>query len=469
MSPDAISWIPPGVDSLNYTKNCTTFARFVHEVIGGQQELSVMDQFPANTNWMAASTETTVEMLRAALPPELSAKSTAALLMQWYLDNQNLLMVVEFEGNSDLIGQGVITSYLMEACMVVFYTFATFIWVWRPTPRPARSIGDRMLLAFRGTLSDFKRSAAVFALTVLAATFVNLSEPTQATITPFEIQLASLVSIFSCFAVYVLTILETWITRRRSRLSAALCVVLLTLNIIEAAMTGLWGNSILGPNPLDIFASRFCVEDETRTLAWELGSVFYFSGIVYFVVLVSWCLSWVTERYLTSWIAEMVLFRPAGTARRQAMDRNSDHLPRGSRLALGIARLRRRPAAKAAVLFVTFGEMYAALVTTMTLRYRLHFSDEASRWTFGQVLAVGTWIPVMIEWSYIFLYGMKEGLEGRMPDEYGALYVSDAENGPLELEESGRDDNLSSGGAASQLSFGVTPVDLALSNEKEQQ
>ncbi|KAK7977108.1 hypothetical protein PG996_003180 [Apiospora saccharicola] len=41
-----------------------------------------------------------------------------------------------------------------------------------------------------------------------------------------------------------------------------------------------------------------------------------------------------------------------------------------------------------------------------------------AEWSFGQILALATWVPVLVEFGYTFGFGIREGLEGNMPTEY---------------------------------------------------
>ncbi|KAK7921555.1 hypothetical protein PG985_009577 [Apiospora marii] len=44
-----------------------------------------------------------------------------------------------------------------------------------------------------------------------------------------------------------------------------------------------------------------------------------------------------------------------------------------------------------------------------------------AEWSFGQILALATWVPVLVEFGYTFFFGIQEGLEGNMPTEYKAM------------------------------------------------
>ncbi|KAK1700165.1 hypothetical protein BDP55DRAFT_710788 [Colletotrichum godetiae] len=50
-------------------------------------------------------------------------------------------------------------------------------------------------------------------------------------------------------------------------------------------------------------------------------------------------------------------------------------------------------------------------------------SDRQS-WSLGQIVALATWIPVVVEFLYMCIFGMKSGLEGRLPAGYEAVAVT---------------------------------------------
>jgi hypothetical protein len=50
-----------------------------------------------------------------------------------------------------------------------------------------------------------------------------------------------------------------------------------------------------------------------------------------------------------------------------------------------------------------------------------------SQWTFGQIVGMLIWLPVLVEFGYVFIFGPKEGLEGRLPVHY---FVSSQAVGP---------------------------------------
>jgi hypothetical protein len=72
-------------------------------------------------------------------------------------------------------------------------------------------------------------------------------------------------------------------------------------------------------------------------------------------------------------------------------------------------------------------------------------NDPALEWSFGQLLALATWIPVSVEWVYILIckfatyilaykaeaktiaVGLKRGLEGHVPQGYAVIVTGHTE------------------------------------------
>ncbi|EON96330.1 hypothetical protein UCRPA7_8153 [Phaeoacremonium minimum UCRPA7] len=48
--------------------------------------------------------------------------------------------------------------------------------------------------------------------------------------------------------------------------------------------------------------------------------------------------------------------------------------------------------------------------------------DNEDKWTFGQILALATWAPVVADWFYILIFGLQEGLTDRLPQDYQAIH-----------------------------------------------
>ncbi|KAF2464188.1 uncharacterized protein BDR25DRAFT_319445 [Lindgomyces ingoldianus] len=50
-------------------------------------------------------------------------------------------------------------------------------------------------------------------------------------------------------------------------------------------------------------------------------------------------------------------------------------------------------------------------------------SNKERAWGFGQVLALATWAPAIVDFVYIFLFGSERGLQGRMPENFKVVKI----------------------------------------------
>ncbi|CAI6332479.1 unnamed protein product [Periconia digitata] len=73
--------------------------------------------------------------------------------------------------------------------------------------------------------------------------------------------------------------------------------------------------------------------------------------------------------------------------------------------------------------------MWAIVIVFCVLRDRLNDntgdSNEDKKWTFGQILAVATWAPVLMEALIIWKQGPEKGLSGLMSDRFEVFEVAD--------------------------------------------
>ncbi|KAF6826413.1 hypothetical protein CPLU01_09698 [Colletotrichum plurivorum] len=85
---------------------------------------------------------------------------------------------------------------------------------------------------------------------------------------------------------------------------------------------------------------------------------------------------------------------------------------------------------------VALALLLATLWTTLALLLAarnavIEFSagdDPQSEWGFGQVLALTTWIPVVIDFLYTLFVGTKRGLERHLPEDYCVVLMADVED-----------------------------------------
>ena len=83
---------------------------------------------------------------------------------------------------------------------------------------------------------------------------------------------------------------------------------------------------------------------------------------------------------------------------------------------------------------ITFLEMWACLAYVAF--FRRHFkpregeSNKDYEVSFGQILALMTWVPVMVEFGYIWVMGPLEALTGQLLEPYQVTSTESAEDEP---------------------------------------
>ncbi|KAL1844512.1 hypothetical protein VTK73DRAFT_2387 [Phialemonium thermophilum] len=68
--------------------------------------------------------------------------------------------------------------------------------------------------------------------------------------------------------------------------------------------------------------------------------------------------------------------------------------------------------------------MWVILAYFVVLRSRIVATsgpaDPENTWGFGQVLALATWVPIVAEFVYIFIWGLEESLDSHLPSGFTA-------------------------------------------------
>jgi hypothetical protein len=64
------------------------------------------------------------------------------------------------------------------------------------------------------------------------------------------------------------------------------------------------------------------------------------------------------------------------------------------------------------------------------MQFQMHINSLAgvdskdTEWSFGQILAVATWVPAIVEFGYLWLESPADALNGRLMDPYEVREVS---------------------------------------------
>ncbi|CAK7211615.1 hypothetical protein SBRCBS47491_001184 [Sporothrix bragantina] len=87
-----------------------------------------------------------------------------------------------------------------------------------------------------------------------------------------------------------------------------------------------------------------------------------------------------------------------------------------------------RPVWRHAVAWVATGIMWFILLCLTELRHNINVVadglDTTNEWEFGQVLAIAAWGPPAVDFLYLLIFGIEEGLGGRLPLDFTIRHVT---------------------------------------------
>jgi hypothetical protein len=339
-------------------------------------------------------------------------------------------------------------AYLVEAALVSLFLAATGLYqlkYYRSSRKfianqkaPFLSQVARVLDAFRGSTTNFWSATAILSLTMLivslrmtARASIYAERAVQAwragsAVSAYDTELATVVSTFSVFPVFILGLLVKNRGRRRWLMGVAHCI----LYVLALAQIR------LGIKHTSIAATisslgRACNPQTVDRMFHKYGSPVFYVLIAVPIVLVVMS------------AAAAILFRihrgkPADHQTRPKDCHRDLYFPRPYEAPL-----------KLFACVACFILMWASVGLLLFMRGEIiknvGHNDPALEWSFGQLLALATWIPVSVEWVYILIckfatyilaykaeaktiaVGLKRGLEGHVPQGYAVIVTGHTE------------------------------------------
>ncbi|GAQ05485.1 hypothetical protein ALT_2806 [Aspergillus lentulus] len=404
MGASNLSWTPPAWGEYNLTRDCDLFGQFFAGI--------------SRNGLLNAPLGITVQYFRSAFPPHISPEPTVPQIVElWQAIAANYTSgigaeemfnsvyeaaqgpchdaycgAVGFQGNADLVGNGVMIAYIIEAALVSLFLAAMGSHHLKSRLCQERSVSKqtvgyisaaaRALDAFRGSIANFWSSAAVLSLTMLIVSLritsqarVNAERALQAwrsgsAVSAYDTQLATIVSCFSLFPVLILGLLIKNRGRRR------------------------W---LVGIVHISLMFRK------------------YGSPVFYVLLAVPVSLGVLLA-------AAAVLFRVCRSESENQAERTKTW-----RLVANSLRLY-GDSVRAFTSIACFVLMWASIGLLLSMRSliieNVGHNDPALEWTFGQFLALATWIPLGVEWAYILIFGLQRGLEGHVPKDYAVMRTS---------------------------------------------
>ncbi|ROV87340.1 hypothetical protein VMCG_10696 [Cytospora schulzeri] len=346
-------------------------------------------------------------------------------------------MALGFTGNMDLTGIGVFVAYYAEAILATIYLVAFTLGYTRrhlpdsrqhphSTPETQLSpeiyhtkgkglhLGRRAMNAFRGSLNVFLNTSMLFSLVMLSAalyisarrtvehkSWLQSSQPIPSGSALYDLVLSLLASTFSVFPVTMLYAIQ-----RRRDVKGALRTGDHQVWIRRAVLAILWcltaAEVYISPRGEYDYEERYNYNEE-KVLVYlnceQRGGMPYWHGMIAAQALVIGApLLWLV---LTLFV--LTGFRIPGVVDRPWVSRW-------------------RAKWRLVVAWVNVLFMWGLLAYFTVLRHRINVTaghlDSEDQWTFGQILALATWAPVVFEFAYIFIWGIKEGLERNLPSGF---------------------------------------------------
>ncbi|KAK0752988.1 hypothetical protein B0T18DRAFT_423617 [Schizothecium vesticola] len=409
----ALSWAAPALEDFNFSHNCT---------LAGQWAAAEEVEFVPTLNY-----------IRAALPEGFSPPPTDYQIIEWFTSNvvygnetvyramrtsavENCRFetceALEWEGIADLAGIGMVITYFLEAIIttLLFLLMSLDHHKGRKSHvnnfferlgLPRLHIPYRLSAAMSGSLDEFLNSAIVFALSMLAASIFENSISTLThgdETTVYATLLSVLLPLFTVFPVAILQATARG-TLRRSKLRAAIWLLMIVLIMVVCVVAMTTFKYLTHTENGDFYTTltsqqnfeRWCAPTEkefsVRPAFFAGALTLAFGSIFWFVV--------VRTHRLFIGIPAFGPHRVLNTIREVWW--------------LVVAGLNLIGMWTYLVLFTEYRRLIVQ---------RAGYSQQDTRWSVGQVLALFTWAPVLVDFLYILILGPKKGLEGRISNQW---------------------------------------------------
>ncbi|KAH7075802.1 hypothetical protein BKA63DRAFT_512404 [Paraphoma chrysanthemicola] len=303
-----------------------------------------------------------------------------------------------------------LATYILQSCLVTVYVFALIMIRFNWTPAKMRNLSPvkRTLLAIQHSTGSFLSASFVFCIAMLLASLlavVDVTSNSRAT----TWSLLIIMPVSSILPVVVLQLAASDTLRRaRGRMVLWILVFTLTLSLISRTSLGILSTDRYDRFKLDIS------EWEARCLETNY--------ILQFVVL-----SWGIAGSVCLSVGIYIISAVVASLRRRKT-RNPTHIPRILWWAM---------------IILAFGAMWTLIgwftYFTFLLRDRARNGNKDAEWSFGQILALSTWVPFVVEFAYLWWEEPEKALNGRLIAPYEVVKVSE-ETESIELEQTRRDE-----------------------------
>ncbi|KAH7070478.1 hypothetical protein BKA63DRAFT_518501 [Paraphoma chrysanthemicola] len=306
---------------------------------------------------------------------------------------------IGWDGNPDIAGIGMLATYVIQAMLVTIYLIGVITIrseILLPKLRTVPSL-FRVLVALKHSVVDLLSACFLFSIAMLFAGSISLLREIP-TFTMYVLIISMPVS--SVLPTILLQFAGAHLLRRSRGRILAWCVVL------ALAITLFVGTIVA------YFNQGRALQDELkfeRECLWPT-----ISGLIAPMAFYSWAIAGLQLLGISAYIVGLL------KSQRKYSPNAFAWLPRNVWWTL---------------LGLTFCAMWTSIGLFLRLTLRIQDlvgeDNKDTEWSFGQVLALATWMPSIVEFVYIWWEAPEEALNGRLIDPYE---VCETSGGPRDLE-----------------------------------
>ncbi|KAK0613709.1 hypothetical protein B0T14DRAFT_526755 [Immersiella caudata] len=412
------NWTAPPIAQLNFSTNCTIVAAWARTWL---------------SDGVGVDDDATANHFRQALPANLQGIPSDGQLVDWFrtllairkrdrMNNtvlynssnpdpwfnvtvnpftaclENVCQAIPWSGVPDITGPGVMTSAWIQAVLATTFALLS-AWEWllrRKGNVPGRKL-QLVFSAFSEALDMFTNGGLILSLCINFAALVLISQRNNVG-DGAQLALAHDMAVFSFAACGFPAIVHEEVHKENDKSGSRNLILL--INFVLYAVVG---------NMAPVFSVKF-----EHTDSWE---VYCFWDIIpterrvtmLVVMIITYVLwTWLLLFFVLPWLLKKHFVKVAGW------------------LKMG------RKVVNIYIMAMTAFLMWYMLLTVTVVRQlllqRSGFGSEDLRMSFGQILSLGTWLPVIIELYYLFKKGLLEARNDGVPD--GQAAAKDASSVP---------------------------------------
>ncbi|EPE09113.1 integral membrane protein [Ophiostoma piceae UAMH 11346] len=407
MSATYYGWVPPTSETANFT-DCGLAAQYLANLLYYSQGANAFDM-PFNTSYnyilsfvpsyldtptYGQAAQWLEDVLRNDLPIYGS-------MLNYPLDHcpEQVCRKMTWDGDPDLIGIGVVVVYYLAAILTTLHVLILSV---NPRIRPLHTERyerwrNRFVSVFHDSLATFLDTGLLFSIAMLVGAVYRYGSARvnpEKTHSPYQLMNAAYMGIFNVLPPFLLQLVMKH--RRRQGVRNILWVVILVLGI---TLISLYWTS-LGTDA-QIYRMLTTHDSAVSDFVWEYGcnhsnisTAFKFTLIAAVVTLIFNSAFWV-------WFGLPARFRAK---------LNSHKTERRKSI------VRKLSIISSCLLMWTLLGLFTAYRSI--LLEKMPNAQSSSSWSFGQMLALATWVPVGIDMYTILRYGPQEAIEDKVSDRF---------------------------------------------------